>query len=120
MCQAGGNLLSASALHDVCTFEEALLAYARERDYCVQDMRSGECCPVNGYARATSFMLRKPCASITDQDLSTLVASARACAARDTCRPKWRGDPPATCATVADCHAIDPCDPPSFVLHCAS
>eukprot|EP01050_Picozoa_sp_SAG11_P011550 SAG11_NODE_1231_length_5456_cov_3.733246_1_plen_1132_part_00 len=114
----GGNVFSAAALHEVCAYEDAVMAYADSAGYCQRrgGAPDGECCAPKSYSVGLSYLLDKPCEQITDADLLSVGSLLRTCdAARaESCLPRWLDQP---CHTADDCTAVDPhCHTP--VAHC--
>ena len=108
----GGDLLSATSLHEVCEFEARVLEYAGEQGYCQtremnQLVEGGSCCPAQSYAQMLVWLLDKDCASITDDDIQQAVSLVRTCdaAESESCVPGWLGS---SCAADGDCVAADP------------
>jgi hypothetical protein len=112
---ADNDLLSAAALHEVCEFESRVLLYADEHGYCqrrgmnqaVFDAGTAACCPARSYAQMLVWLLDKDCASITDEDIQTVVRHVQTCdaAQSESCVPRWIRAP---CGSDSDCVAVDP------------
>lgn len=111
---ADNDLLSAAALHEVCEFESRVLSYAGEQGYCQRrgmsqahlDAKEAACCPARSYAQMLVWLLDKDCASISDDDIQTVVRHVQACdaAQSESCVPRWIAAP---CTTDSDCAEID-------------
>ena len=107
-----GSLFTASALREMCAFEQSVVAYADKAGYCQRWGASaaglgGACCPARSLGTALSYLFQKPCAQISDAELAVVGDLLRQCdgARAQSCLPRWKDQ---HCTSVADCVRVDP------------